>query len=338
MRAFLQADLYRKVQSDHVKTTAFGGLLSVVALAVMGWMFLAETYCYLFAEPTAQMVVEGHLDNTRMRIDLNISLFMVPCEYAHMDYSDESGTHMSAFAINKLPLDENGVLLPGHHVEHVRYHERVRERSQADCGSCYGAEMFEGQCCNTCEEVTEAYAKRGWKLPNKRTISQCMRRLEEVEEQKSPGCQLYGHIIVKRIPGNFHISLNPLGEMIVVTEKIKAEASHTVHWLKFTDPEHDHGLSRTGLVPTYNEGRQLYQYFLKVSPAVSPHGVRFYEASAHFHSPPASTVPRIVFQYDIEPITTVYKHATSFPQYIVSLCAIIGGWFAITSLVASKVA
>lgn len=339
MRALLQADLYRKVNTDHVKTTVLGGVMSVIAFTVMIWMFLAETHCYLFAEPSTQMIVEGHLDNTRMRIDLNISLFNVPCEVAHVDYSDESGTHMSAFSINRLPLDERGVLLPGYHVEHVRYHERVREKTKEDCGSCYGAEMFEGQCCNTCEQVIEAYAKRGWQAPQRRNIVQCVRRLEVKEVQPAAlGCQVYGHIVVKRIPGNFHISLNQIGQMLAANGEMKVDGSHTVHWLRFTDPEHDYGLSRTGLVPTYNAGRQLYQYFLKVSPAVSPHGVRFYEASAHFHSPPASTIPTIVFQYDIEPITTVYKYATSFPQYIVSLCAIIGGWFAITSLLAGAFA
>mmetsp|Transcript_32873 Transcript_32873/g.57417 ORF Transcript_32873/g.57417 Transcript_32873/m.57417 type:complete len:343 (+) Transcript_32873:6776-7804(+) len=337
MRAVLQADFYRKVHTDLVQSSVIGGVLTVVAVAVMAMMFLVETHCYLFAEPTRQMTVEGHLDDTRMRIDLNISLFTVPCELAHVDYSDESGTHMSAFSINKLPLDVSGVLVRGHHVDHVRYHERVREKSQ-DCGSCYGAEMFEGQCCNTCEQVIEAYSKRGWQMPSKRSISQCTRRLEQTEEKvESPGCQVYGHIVVKRIPGNFHISLNSIGQMLATTGQMEFDASHTVHWLRFTDPEHDHGLSRTGLASTYNEGRILYQYFLKVSPAVSTNGIRFYEASAHFHSPPASSIPTIVFQYDIEPITTVYKHSTSFLQYLVSLCAIIGGWFAITNLVAVAV-
>jgi hypothetical protein len=269
-------------------------------------MFFAETYCYLFAEPTRHMTVEGHLDNTRMRVDLNISLFTIPCDLAHVDHSDESGTHMSAFAINKLPLDANGYLVPGHHVDHVRYAEKVRLKNE-ECGSCYGAEMFEGQCCNTCEQVIEAYNKRGWQLASKRTISQCVRRLEEAEEPKYPGCQVYGHIVVKRIPGNFHVSVNSVGHMMLATHDLKLDASHTVHWLRFTDPEQDYGLSRTGLEPNFNKGRQLNQYFLKVSPAVSPNGARFYEASAHSHSPSASSIPTIVFQYDIEPITTVYS-------------------------------
>ena len=32
--------------------------------------------------------------------------------------------------------------------------------------SCYGAENAETLCCNTCEEVREAYRKRGWAISN----------------------------------------------------------------------------------------------------------------------------------------------------------------------------
>jgi hypothetical protein len=142
---------------------------------------------------------------------------------------------------------------------------------------------------------------------------------------------------VKQIPGNFHVSLTTTGQMLAASGEMAFDGSHTVNWLRFTDPEYDYGLSRTGLTPRYNEGRHLYQYFLKVSPAISPSGVRFYEASAHFHSPVASVIPTIVFQYDIEPITSVFSYTTSFLQYLVSLCALTGGWFAVTSLVARAV-
>ena len=32
--------------------------------------------------------------------------------------------------------------------------------------SCYGAESGDIQCCNTCEEVREAYRKKGWAISN----------------------------------------------------------------------------------------------------------------------------------------------------------------------------
>ena len=33
------------------------------------------------------------------------------------------------------------------------------------CGSCYGA-AEDGVCCNTCEDVKNAYRKKGWSFDN----------------------------------------------------------------------------------------------------------------------------------------------------------------------------
>ena len=43
------------------------------------------------------------------------------------------------------------------------------------CGSCYGAEQFPGHCCNTCEEVRNAYSKRGWALLQLEDVEQCVK-------------------------------------------------------------------------------------------------------------------------------------------------------------------
>lgn len=40
------------------------------------------------------------------------------------------------------------------------------------CGSCYGGEPPKSGCCNTCEEVKEAYALRGWSFTDPDHIDQ----------------------------------------------------------------------------------------------------------------------------------------------------------------------
>ena len=45
-------------------------------------------------------------------------------------------------------------------------------RNETYCGSCYGGELPESGCCNTCEEVREAYIKKGWSFSNPDTIEQ----------------------------------------------------------------------------------------------------------------------------------------------------------------------
>ena len=37
--------------------------------------------------------------------------------------------------------------------------------------SCYGAESEDMPCCTTCEEVREAYRKKGWAISNPKVSS-----------------------------------------------------------------------------------------------------------------------------------------------------------------------
>lgn len=74
-----------------------------------------------------------------------------------------------------------------------------------DCGSCYGA--ADG-CCNTCEEVKEAYRQKKWALDNLQEIEQCKdeKYNEKLKTAFSQGCQIYGSLIVNRVSGSFHIA------------------------------------------------------------------------------------------------------------------------------------
>ena len=42
------------------------------------------------------------------------------------------------------------------------------------CESCYGAETPEKRCCNTCEDVREAYRRKGWALSDVDEIKQVL--------------------------------------------------------------------------------------------------------------------------------------------------------------------
>jgi hypothetical protein len=51
--------------------------------------------------------------------------------------------------------------------------EKMNEKpSSEDCGSCYGGEPPENGCCNTCDDVREAYNRRGWSFANPGAIGQ----------------------------------------------------------------------------------------------------------------------------------------------------------------------
>jgi hypothetical protein len=39
--------------------------------------------------------------------------------------------------------------------------DQALQAKTSECGSCYGAEENPGDCCNTCDQVRDAYRKRG---------------------------------------------------------------------------------------------------------------------------------------------------------------------------------
>ncbi|CAH9141235.1 unnamed protein product [Cuscuta epithymum] len=46
------------------------------------------------------------------------------------------------------------------------------EHNETYCVSCFGAEMSDDECCNSCEEVRSAYRKKGWAISNTDSIDQ----------------------------------------------------------------------------------------------------------------------------------------------------------------------
>ncbi|KAJ7414855.1 Endoplasmic reticulum-Golgi intermediate compartment protein 3 [Pitangus sulphuratus] len=89
--------------------------------------------------------------------------------------------------------------------------EKVFDPSSLDadrCESCYGAESEDIRCCNTCDDVREAYRRRGWAFKNPDSIEQCKREgfSQRMQEQKNEGCQVYGFLEVNKVAGNFHFA------------------------------------------------------------------------------------------------------------------------------------
>uniref|UniRef100_A0A6N2MH89 Endoplasmic reticulum vesicle transporter C-terminal domain-containing protein n=1 Tax=Salix viminalis TaxID=40686 RepID=A0A6N2MH89_SALVM len=75
------------------------------------------------------------------------------------------------------------------------------EHNEACCGSCYGAETSAEDCCNSCEEVLEAYGKKGWAMTNPEEGF-----LQRIEDEEGEGCNIYGFLEVNKVAGNLQFS------------------------------------------------------------------------------------------------------------------------------------
>ena len=131
-------------------------------------------------------------------------------------------------------------------------------------------------CCNTCQQVREAYRKKGWAFSVLDDIAQCSKEgfVDSVEDQKGEGCNIEGWLEVPRVAGNFHFAPGKSFQHahLVMTNVLtftmeKWNVSHTIKKLSFgetfpglTNP------SNEGTVKTLKTGTGMYQYYTKVVP------------------------------------------------------------------------
>jgi len=90
-----------------------------------------------------------------------------------MDISGELQRDISHDVI-KNRLTSTGTVVPGSQIGELRNDiDKLNEqRLEGYCGSCYGGEPPESGCCNTCDEVREAYTQSGWSFSNPGSIDQ----------------------------------------------------------------------------------------------------------------------------------------------------------------------
>ncbi|CAI5954467.1 unnamed protein product [Closterium sp. NIES-65] len=188
------------------------------------------------------------------------------------------------------------------------------------CGSCYGAAETDDQCCNNCEEVREAYNKRGWAFNNADAIEQCKREdlIDKIQAQVGEGCNMYGVLEVNKVAGNFHFApakvFYTAGISIfdlVMFHDTVFNISHTVNSLSFGAkfPGAVNPLDTTQWVQEGESG--MYQYFVKVVPTMYTdshnHTIASnqFSVTEHFRPAPShdqQSLPGVFFFYDLSPI------------------------------------
>jgi endoplasmic reticulum-Golgi intermediate compartment protein 3 len=105
--------------------------------------------------------------------DSNVINVVIVLSLDVMDISGETQTDIS-HSILKSRLNEHGVVVSGQRTAELQNDiDKINEQKQQGyCGSCYGGLEPEGGCCNSCEDVRQAYVNRGWSFNNPDAIEQ----------------------------------------------------------------------------------------------------------------------------------------------------------------------
>ena len=103
-------DFYRKIPKDLTEGSAHGSVLSLCAATFMLILFVAELWAFLTTQITTNIIVDPNTES-QLRINFNITLLDMPCEFATIDVVDVLGTRNEnvTLNINKWQVDEMGI-------------------------------------------------------------------------------------------------------------------------------------------------------------------------------------------------------------------------------------
>ena len=380
MEQFLRKlDAFPKTLEDVRVRTTSGAVVSLAALSLMLLLFLSELRYYMKTELVDHLIVNT-TRTQKMRVGFDISFPEVACRLLAVDAVDDGGMPLTDIEheLFKHKLKKGGERDELSYAERHKLGDTVRTNSELErltkemeaekakgCGNCYGAGT-EGECCDTCEDVRRAYERLGWRFRTQ-DIAQCLRDayLETQEDQNAEdgGCQLYGHMMLQRASGHFHIAphkvvhqgamqagLLSLRDLLSFTFD-QFNITHTINSLTFGEPFPGINYPLDGQQRSLQDTHGLHQYYIKVVPTTykklgAEHAIESNQYSVTEHSrhlSPASDrgLPGVYFYYEISPVQAAFEErrtTRTLARFITSVCAIVGGLFTVMGIVERVVA
>ncbi|KAG0471663.1 hypothetical protein HPP92_016209 [Vanilla planifolia] len=358
-------DAYPKINEDFYNRTLSGGIITIVSSIVMFLLFISELRLYLRPVTETTLVVDTSRGE-RLRINFDITFPALPCSILSLDAMDISGEeHLDVkHDIIKSRIDSHGNVIEVRQdgigapkiEKPLQRHGGRLEQNETYCGSCYGAEVSDDHCCNSCEEVREAYSKKGWGMSNPDLIDQCKREgfLQRIKDEDGEGCNIYGFLDVNRVAGNFHFAPGKSFQQsnihvhdLLAFQKESFNVSHQVNKLAFGDYFPGVVNPLDGIQWVQHAPYGMYQYFIKVVPSVynningqTIHSNQF-SVTEHFRTDEVGRIqalPGVFFFYDLSPIkVTVKEDHVPFLHFLTNVCAIVGGVFTVSGILDSFV-
>jgi len=299
---FTRFDAFTKTVEDARIRTTSGGVVTVVSLLLILYLVLGEWADYRRLVIHPELIVDKGRGE-KMEIHMNITFPRIPCELLTLDVMDVSGEQQTGVmaGVHKVrvrPASEGGGVISSTKLD-FEAAEAAAHLDPEYCGECYGADAPTSAqkpgCCNTCEEVRNAYAQKSWGFGKGEGVEQCQREhyAERLAEQQHEGCRIEGGIRVNKVVGNFHFApgksfsngpmhMHDVDNYMNGTDDTTFTFTHEIHHLRFGPELPDDVVARVGkkglawsnhhLNPlddskqATDESQSTFMYFVKVVP------------------------------------------------------------------------
>ncbi|EZA53366.1 Endoplasmic reticulum-Golgi intermediate compartment protein [Ooceraea biroi] len=367
MHVLRQLDVHPKVreEADILVRTFSGAIVTIISTIIMGILFMSEVNYYLTPTMSEELFVDTSR-SSKLRINLDIIVPTISCDLLSIDAMDTTGEQHLQIEHNifKRRLDLNGKPIEDPQRTNITDTKAVSKTTEKaaevastteECGDCYGAGTELLKCCNTCEEVREAYRLKKWAPPEPSDIKQCQndKAMEKIKHAFTQGCQIYGYMEVNRVGGSFHIAPgNSFSVNHVHVHDVQPyttthfNMTHKIRHLSFglNIPGKTNPMDDTTVVAM--EGAMMFYHYIKIVPTtyVRADGSTLFtnQFSVTRHAKQVSMVtgesgmPGIFFSYELSPLMVKYtEKAKSFGHFATNTCAIIGGVFTVAGLIDS---
>ncbi|XP_061982336.1 uncharacterized protein LOC133702128 isoform X1 [Populus nigra] len=356
-------DAYPKINEDFYSRTLSGGLITLISSVLILFLFFSELSLYLHKVTETKLLVDTSRGQS-LRINFDVTFPAIRCSLLSVDAIDISGEqHLDIrHDISKKRINAHGDVIEVRQEgigapkidRPLQSHGGRLGHNEEYCGSCFGGEMSVDDCCNTCEEVREAYRRKGWAMTNMDLIDQCKREgfIQMIKDEEGEGCNINGSLEVNRVAGSFQFApwksfhqSNFLIQDLLDLQKDSYNISHRISRLAFGDYFPGVVNPLAGIQLMHDTPNGVQQFFIKVVPTIytdirgrTVHSNQ-YSVTEHFKKSeltPHDSLPGVYFFYDFSPIKVIFKEEhISFLHFMTSVCAIIGGIFTIAGIIDS---
>ncbi|CAO1631993.1 unnamed protein product [Sympodiomycopsis kandeliae] len=311
-------DAFPKTQPLYTSRSSRGGIFTVLVAIVLTWLAWAEFSSYLYGHPTASFGVDHEL-GSEMQVNIDMTVAM-KCHYLTVDVRDAVGDRLH-FSDTDITKDETTF--------------EIGHAGRLD--SIPMAERPIGDLIDAARHFSMPKFSRKSK-PKRKALGYGNKQVAfaptEHLVKDGDACRIYGSVLLKKVPGNIHIT--SLGHGYWSWEHTPhnlMNLSHVIHEYSFGPYFPDISQPLDHSVEISHDHFAVFQYFLNIVPtkyidsrgrkiSTNQYSVTDYTRTIQH----GMGVPGIFFKFELEPLSlTMRQRTATLTGFLIRLAGIIGG-------------